>query len=505
MRSRPVQRIKDVIRLRARQFAEDGGPLAHPVRPDSYAAIDNLYTATVYEKGAELIRMLKTLIGERAFADGMQLYFNRHDGDATTIETFYQCFEETSGKDLSHFRQWYSQPGTPTVEVSHDYDSWAGKLHLSFKQINPAVPGIAEPKPQVIPIAYAAFSRDGEKLTEDLFILDKAEAEITIPAEAGPPLVSVNRGFSAPIRLDQKISDEDRLALAKIDDDAFNQWDAFQTLLKADLLAMAYEDQTFPNEALITALADAIRGAETDPAFAALLARLPDVNELFQERTPADPVALDAARKKVQRALAENLAEDAARILSVPTPTPFLPDAEQAGKRALRTAMIGLTGALQTSAADARVKAAFDAASNMTESLAALRTLCAGTAPQKHTALEAFESEWSENPLVMDKWFAAQTSTATAAEARALLEHPAFDMGNPNRVRSVAAVFAMQNLAGFHAADGSGYELVADVIRDADKRNPALAARLLTAFESWKALIPETRAKAETVLKGLKG
>jgi aminopeptidase N len=504
MRSRPVQRIKDVIALRARQFAEDGGPLAHPVRPDSYGSIDNLYTATVYEKGAELIRMLKTLIGDEAFAKGMQIYFTRHDGEATTIETFYKCFEEASGDDLSHFRQWYSQPGTPVITASEAWDEDRGTLTVFLSQHNPKTPGNDTPKPLPMPINAAAFDTTGKKIDELTLVLDGEETVWTITDQTSRPLVSLNRGFSAPVRFDHQIEDAQRLQLASIDDDAFNQWDVFQTLLKADLLAMAYEGKTTPDADLVSALAAAIKNAEGDPAFASLLARIPDVKELFQEKTPADPVALDQARKKVQHALAEILADDAARILAEPSPTPFKPNAEQAGIRALRGSMIILTSALQTEAADARLKAVFDAAPNMTESLTSLRALCASNAGGKRAAVEAFAEKWSSNALVMDKWFAAQASSATAAEAEALLDHPDFDLGNPNRVRSVAAVFAMQNLAGFHAPDGSGYAFLAKVVAQTDAKNPALAARLLTAFEQWKSVEPVARAAAEQTLKDLR-
>jgi aminopeptidase N len=504
MRSRPVQRIKDVIRLRARQFAEDGGPLAHMVRPDSYGSIDNLYTATVYEKGAELIRMLKTLIGDEAFAEGMQIYFERHDGEATTIETFYKCFEDASGEDLSHFRRWYSQPGTPTITASETWDEDRGTLTVFLTQSNPKTPGNDKPRSLPMPINAAAFSADGKKIDELTLILDGEETVWTITDQTERPLVSLNRGFSAPVRFDHQISDAQRLALASVDDDAFNQWDVFQTLLKEDLLAMAYKGQSAPNAALVKAVAAAIRNAESDPAFAALLARLPDIGELFQEHTPAQPVALDNARKAVQKALAAELADDAERILAKASPAPFAPNAEQAGIRALRGAMIALTGAMRGSASDAKLKAVFDAAPNMTESLTSLRALCASDAAGKTDAIEAFEAKWASNPLVMDKWFAVQASTATAAEAKALLAHPDFDLSNPNRVRSVAAVFAMQNLAAFHAPDGSGYQLLAQVIAEADAKNPALAARLLTAFEAWKSVEPKARAAAETALKGLR-
>lgn len=503
LRSRPVQRIKDVIRLRARQFAEDGGPLAHPVRPDSYASIDNLYTATVYEKGAELIRMLKTLIGDEAFDQGMQLYFGCHDGQAVTIEDFYACFEQASGQDLSGFRRWYAQPGTPTVTVTEEWNESTGTLTVHLVQSNPKTPGNETPQPLPMPIRAAAFSRGGEKINETTILLDQAEIVWTLIGLQSRPLISLNRRFSAPVHLKHDMLDADRMALAIMDDDRFNQWDGLQTLLQRELLAVAYQGKAAVDADLLSALAQAARTAKDDPAFAALLLRLPDVGELFQHHRPADPVALNRARNHARAALGELVFEDAVAVLAQPTPTPFAPSAEQAGIRALRTAYISLVATLGADEADARLKRVFDDASNMTERLASLRALCEGTSSHKAVAIGTFAQKWSDNPLVMDKWFAVQAATGTAADIEALLDHPAYDGGNPNRVRSVAGVFAMQNLSAFHARDGSGHRLLARVVRDADARNPALAARLLTALEAWRALEPEARASAEAVMVDL--
>ncbi|MEL7030983.1 MAG: aminopeptidase N [Pseudomonadota bacterium] len=502
LRSRPVQRIKDVIRLRARQFAEDAGPLAHQVRPDSYASIDNLYTATVYEKGAELIRMLKTLIGEEAFAKGMQIYFDRHDGEATTIEHFYKCFEDASGETLSDFRRWYSQPGTPTLTASEIWDEDAGTLTVMLSQSNPETPGNTSPKPLPMPLRVAAFDSTGEKIEDLTLLIDGEDTVWRIAGQTQRPKVSLNRGFSAPIRLEHQISDAERLALARIDDDPFNQWDALQALVKKEILAIAYDQKAQADDAIITAIADAVRNNLSDPAFAALLTRLPDVGELFLEHVPANPAALADARKAVQQSLANHLAEDARVHLAKLSPQPFQPDAEQSGQRALRSAFMTLLSALGETS-DADLKALFDGADNMTESLSSLRALCAADGPAKGDALSGFEEKWQSNPLVMDKWFAVQASTGSVADIAALTEHDDFDLSNPNRVRSVIAVFAMQNLRAFHAPDGSGYALVTEIIKQADRKNPALAARLLTAFEQWKSLEPRARAAAEAALTRL--
>ncbi len=505
MRSRPVQRIKDVIQLRARQFAEDGGPLAHPVRPDSYASIDNLYTATVYEKGAELIRMLKTLIGAEAFAEGMQLYFERHDGEATTIEVFYKCFEEASDEDLSDFRRWYSQPGTPTITASEAWDEDSGVLTVILAQSNPKTPGNSKPQPLPMPICAAAFTPAGEKIDELTLVVDGEEVIWTVTDQTERPTVSLNRGFSAPIYLVQDYADETRLALAQIDDDPFNTWDMLQTLITAHLLQLANKADTRVDQGLAKAVAEAAMAqAENDPAYAALLLRIPSVNELFQKSKPADPAALNSARDAFKAALAEALASDAKRLLAQPSPSPFKPDAKQSGIRALRSAMIGLIGSLRTVETETLVTQLFEAAPNMTESLTALRTLCELKGERRDAALLRFEETWRTNPLVMDKWFAVQASTGSAADIIKLTQHPDFDLGNPNRVRSVIGVFAMQNLPEFHARDGAGYALVTNFIAKADTRNPALAARLLTAFEQWKALEPKAKAQAKKALMSLK-
>ncbi|MEM6535859.1 MAG: aminopeptidase N [Pseudomonadota bacterium] len=503
MRSRPVQRIKDVIRLRAAQFPEDGGPLAHPVRPSSYASIDNLYTATVYEKGAELIRMLKTLIGDDAFAAGMQIYFDRYDGSATTIEHFYSCFEEASGKDLSDFRRWYSQPGTPRLHITQDWDEAAGRLTVTIRQSNPETPRNKAPQPLPMPLRLAAFSANGDKLKEETLTLAGETTHWSVDKLGARPLVSVNRGFSAPVKLENDLDRATRLATARIDDDPFNRWDMLQSLLREDMLAMAYHGQPAPDSDLISAVGDAVRGAQADPAFAALLTRLPGIGEVLLDHVPADPVALSDARLAIEQALGETLADVSADILAQPSPAPFRPDAAQAGQRALRTAMIALVGAADTPKAASQLKTLFDGAPNMTESLAALWALARGRTQQKTAALAAFATRWDSNQLVMDKWFGTQAAFGAVEDVEALMQHPAFSLTNPNRVRSVVGVFAMQNLANFHRPDGAGYRIVTRAIKQADERNPALAARLLTAFEQWRSLTPQLQDQAKTALEAL--
>ncbi len=512
MRSRPVQRIKDVIKLRARQFAEDAGPLAHAVRPDNYGAIDNLYTATVYEKGAEIIGMLRRLIGEGKFREGMDLYFARHDGQAVTIEDFYGCFADVTGRDFSGFLNWYTQAGTPVVRVTEQWDPATSTLRIGFTQSTAPTPGQPVKKPSVLPLLCHLMKSDGSPAAAEgrpagpaVHVLDEASAtiELRLPAGSDRPLFSVNRDFSAPVRIERDLTREARLALVRAESDPFNKWDGLQSLIKDELIALADGSQTNPDQDLVDAIASAVRGAKADPAFAALLIRLPDVGELFLERQPADPVALQASILKLKAALYRSLADDVAETLGTPMPTPYHPGAEQASVRALRTACIGLIGASDLPHAAAALYTLFERAPNMTERLAALRGLMFTKGREKRFAIEEFEESWERDPLVMDKWFSVQASTGTAEDVKRLIAHPAFDLRNPNRVRSVIGAFAMQNLAAFHAPDGSGYRAVEATILAADKANPALGARLLTAFESWRLLEPKARAEAEACLRRL--
>ena len=512
LRSRPVQRIKDVMGLRARQFAEDAGPLAHAVRPDKYGSIENLYTATVYSKGAELIRALTVLIGMDAFDKGMQIYFDEFDGTASTIEDFYGCFEKASGKDLSQFRRWYAQAGTPSVRIEEDWNGETSTLTLSLRQSTPATPGQPNKQPVPIPLRAALLDgkgghidADGWQNGEGVIVLDTETktVELKLPQGSDKPLLSVNRQFSAPVSIDRDLSNEQLLELAASETDPFNIWDNFQTLARSEIFRLLDNPQSPPDDALVGALGDAVRSNESDPAFAALLTVLPDIGELFQHRDPVDPAGISDARKRLRKALGENLKSDAERILAEPSPAPFEPNAEQAGVRSLRSAMIGLTGALDTPDASRKLKALFDAAPNMTESLACLRTLVPFTTNEREDAINTFYERWKDNPLVIDKWFAVQAGQGTAEDARRLSEHQDFDLSNPNRVRSVAAAFAMSNLAAFHARDGAGHKVIADIVLETDPRNPALAARLLTSFEQWRKLEPVAKASAEKTLKSL--
>ncbi|HWA00181.1 MAG TPA: aminopeptidase N [Caulobacterales bacterium] len=512
-RSRPVQRIKDVKRLRGRQFAEDAGPLAHPVRPSSYQKIDNFYTATVYEKGGEVIRMLEALIGEQAFADGMQLYFDRRDGTASTVEDFIACFAEVSGRDLSQFMRWYDQAGTPALQARGAYDAGARTFELRLKQTTPPTPGQPHKQAVPIPLRVGLMTGDGvalrtrrgserEAREEHALVLDSPEAAFTFHDVQEAPIPSVLRGFSAPVVLDDGLSVADRLGQMAHDPDPFTRWEAGQAIARASLLG---RNANAPNAGLIAALGRELDRAQQDPALAALALRLPDLNELILADPHPDPDRLYAARESLRRAIAEALRGRLLPLARAKSETPFSPGAEAAGRRALKSAALDLLAALGDAEADT-LWSAFENAASMTESIAALDALGASGAPAFEAALERFYTRWRDNPLVIDKWFASQAAAPRAdaiARVERLRAHGDFEMRNPNRVRALAAAFAMRNPRAFHAADGAGYRFLAGLARDVDALNPALAARLLTPFETWRRFDSHRQGHAKAELEAL--
>ncbi|OQW55993.1 MAG: aminopeptidase N [Proteobacteria bacterium HN_bin10] len=491
-RSRAVQRIKDVKRLRARQFGEDAGPLAHPVRPSSYQKIDNFYTATVYEKGGEVIRMLKRIIGEDAFKRGMQLYFERRDGTASTVEDFIGCFEEAAAKNLSSFMRWYEQAGTPTLRVRGAYDEAARTYRLDIAQHLKPTPGQPHKMPAPIPLQIGFLGGDGAVISakapgdaaaraEHAIVLENAQASLTFTDVNGAPIASVLRGFSAPVTLDDDLSTDARLAQMAHDPDPFTRWEAGQTLAREIMLGGGASAQ-----ALATALGRELDRAQEDPAFAALALRLPDLNELILAAPSPDPEALFQSRESLRRTIAETLRERLEPIARAKSETPFSPSADAAGRRALKSAALDLLAALGPTQL---LIETFAQAGNMTETMAALEALGASESPAFDDALAGFHARWRGNPLVIDKWFAVQASSPRAdalARVERLRGHGDFNLKNPNRVRSLAAAFAMRNPRAFHGAGGDGYRFLASLVEDADALNPALAARLLTPFESWK-------------------
>ncbi|OYX31830.1 MAG: aminopeptidase N [Caulobacterales bacterium 32-69-10] len=512
-RGESVVRIKDVRALRTRQFPEDAGPLAHPVRPSSYVKIDNFYTATVYEKGAEIIRMLHTLLGPQAFRAGMDLYFERCDGTAATVEDFVGAFEAASGQDLSRFFAWYQQPGTPVLTVESTYDEAAQILVLSLAQAG-RTPADA---PLPIPVRLGLLDRDGEVMafhdpasgapvTEALVVLDKAQAEVRLGGVTQEPVVSLLRGFSAPVRLVVDAPAKDAYVRLAADPDPFNRWEAGQDLARELILARA---AGAPDEVNEERYADAIGRALSDqsaePAFQALLLALPSESDLALAQSErggmaergglADPAALHEAREALRTRIAVHLSEVLVRLHgAMQDPGEFTPDAAGAGRRALRNAVLDLLAAEPTAVHLARAVGHAEAATNMTDSIGGLNALMQMSvtpdgAAAFEEALSAFYERWKDEPLVVDKWFALQARSPAPdalAKVAALTTHPAFESRNPNRLRALVASFASGNPARFHDPSGAGYRFLADQILLIDSFNPMIAARLLEPLGGWR-------------------
>jgi len=490
--SRAVKRIADVRRLRAAQFPEDAGPLAHPVQPASYIQIDNFYTATIYQKGAEVIRMIQTLIGREAFRRGMDIYIARHDNQAVTIDDFVAAMQDASGTNLSRFKLWYHQAGTPDVHVTDSYDEAAQRYTLTLRQSSAPTPGQTEKSPLVIPMATGLLAPDGSQITEELLLLDQAEKTFTFEDITAPPTPSLLRGFSAPVKL-HDISPARLRFLAAHDIDPFVRWESGQQYATRTLLAMVADwraNRPFVTDSgLIAAAAATLAKADTDPAFAAEALTLPGEAFLADQMEVADPDAVHAARQharsEIGRALAAELRATYDRLAD---PGPYSIDGAAMGRRALRNACLAyLAAGDATNAALARAQ--FDAGQNMTDVLAALVTLVGIDGTDRAETLAAFHDKWHADDLVLDKWFAIQAMSPlpnTVAAVRALSHHADFDLGNPNRARALVGSFASGNPKHFHAVDGSGYRFLADTIMQMDKSNPQVAARISSSLGQWR-------------------
>ncbi|MEV8468620.1 aminopeptidase N [Fluviibacterium sp. DFM31] len=487
VRSEPVKRIDDVLMLRGAQFREDGGPLAHPVRPESFVEINNFYTATVYDKGAEVIGMLHRLVGDATYARALDLYFDRHDGQACTIEDWLKVFEDVSGRDLTQFKLWYSIAGTPHVKVT---DTWAdGSYTLTFQQSVPDTPGQTDKPPMVIPIAVGLLDTDGTEVVPTRVLeLTEARQNFAFDGLATRPVPSILRGFSAPVILEQTVPAEHKRLLLAHDTDPFNRWEAGRALARQALLAML-TDRAAPDPAYLEALQALLADDSLDPAFRALVLRLPSQQDLTQALFDAgqvpDPLAIHDALTAMETAMATHLQADlTASFDAHQVPGPYRPVAADAGKRALANGALAL---LTRTDAGARAKVQYSDAANMTQQMAALSALQRIGAASD--ALEHFHSQWQHERLVLDKWFGLQSSLSLPAEAvatvRRLTEHPDFTWENPNRFRAVFGGFS-SNLAGFHDPSGDGYALMADWLIRLDRLNPMTTARMTTAFGTWK-------------------
>ncbi len=519
MRSHGVCRINDVKMLRMRQFVEDAGPLAHPVQPQSYISIDNFYTATVYDKGSEVIRMLNTLVGPEGYRKATDLYFKRHDGQAATVEDWVKCFEDACGRDLGQFRLWYRQSGTPTVTASGAYDAAAKTFALTLNQVLAPTPGQPEKTPMLVPVRVGFIGQNGNPMPltlqgetspgPDERVLELAAAQTTFHFVdvAQEPLVSLGRGFSAPAKFINGYG-ADKLAFQmKADPDDFNRWEAAQKLATQILLDAAAKGGALSGEkAYVDAIGAVLADAETDPAFAAFMLLPPLDTELAQAMTPPDPDGLFDARLALIRAVA---AAHNARIRQLyekmTTPGTFDPGAGPAGRRALRNACLRFLTAADDAAAAALAEAHYRSATNMTDTIAGLGALTRMDSPKRDAAFAHFHDRFQDNPLVLDKWMSLQAGSClpgTVDAVRRLMGHSAFDIKNPNRVRALVGAFAGNHLR-FHAKDGSGYALVAQTIATLDKINPQVAARMAGAFEAWRRYDSGRQALMRKALEGL--
>ena len=482
-----VRRIDDVRTLRAFQFQEDSGPLAHPVRPDSYIEISNFYTATVYNKGAELIGMMHSLLGPEKFRAGTDLYFDRHDGEAATCDDFVQALEDASGADLSHLKLWYSQAGTPRVTAR--LEQAGGRVVLHLGQSVPPTPGQPVKQPMAIPLRTALIGEasGAEIAPEQLILLDQAETKVTFEDIAEPALLSINRGFSAPVNVDVERRDGELEKLAATDTDPFARYEAIQELMMRWLVAEA--DGGAPDLGpVVRAVANTLRSNVLDSAYKAEAILPPNESMIGDRMTVVDPDAIHAAREKLRSAIGRAMLGE---LTNAQRPSGLSGDdvsREAKGARRLRTVALGLLAAGDPVQGAELAKAQFDSADNMTDRQGALTVLASLEAEQRDQALRAFYERFEDDPLVIDKWFAVQASAQRAdalAQVEALAKHPQFNPSNPNRLRSLAGAFGMNQWV-FHDSSGRGYRFLADLILAADRLNPQVAARLLPPLGRWR-------------------
>ncbi len=521
--SRSVKRIQDVRDLRTRQFPEDAGPMAHPVRPDHYIEINNFYTATVYEKGAEIVRMLHTLLGATSVRNGCDLYFDRHDGQAVTIEDFVACMEEAGQRDLGQFKRWYSQSGTPQLTVHESFDEQDGRYTLTLKQQTAATSGQPHKKPLLIPVRMGlidstsgkpvALQLDGESEPageERVLELHEEEQRFTFLVAGSRPVPSLLRQFSAPVQLDIGL-DEERLArLIACDSDPFNRWESLQQLFSRLIIGQLQGEK--PEPAAVDLLADAlialIDDEKIDPALRAEALKLPDHAWLVELASPVDPVALEMARERIRYEIGNRLAGCCAALIERHPVEPYSTDPASIGLRALRNQVAATLLATDDQEQQQHwidwTAERFRQADNMTDQIAALHLLNRHDSIARDNALEQFRDRWQDDPLVLDKWLAIQASSPLPGRngaIRALMESRWFNLRNPNRVRALIGTFASANPLHFHAIDGSGYELVAETVIRLNSLNPQVAARLSAPLIQWR-LYDEPRR--QLMLKQLK-
>tara|TARA_R110000796_G_scaffold28889_6_gene78647 strand:+ start:7780 stop:10410 length:2631 start_codon:yes stop_codon:yes gene_type:complete len=503
--SAPVKRIQDVSFFRTAQFAEDAGPTAHPIRPDHFIEITNFYTLTIYEKGAEVVRMLRNLVGEENFRRGSDLYFERFDGQAVTIEDFVGCMAETSGEDLSQFMRWYSQAGTPDIDAHGEYDYVHGEYHLTLRQRTPATPGQPDKLPLHIPVRMGlvgtksgqdlTLTLNGEKIGKDAVIhLRDDEQTFVFTDVAEAPVPSLLREFSAPVKLHFPYSREDLAFLLTHDSDGFNRWDAGQrlALLALDDLIAAHRNsvEKVMDSRVVDAFKTLLNGPMSDKAVLAEMLTLPSEAYIAEQQPIVDVDAIHAAREFVRQSLALALREEFVAIYEANvTEEPYAPTPEQIAQRSLKNVALSYLMSIEDEQGLALCEAQFSADHNMTDVRQALTLLVHSDRDDLASpALKSFGEKWAHDPLVMDQWFTIQVSRPQGdvlERVKYLMQHPAFSLKNPNKVRALIGAFA-QNRVNFHRLDGQGYQLLADVVIELNRLNPEIAARLITPLTRWQ-------------------
>jgi aminopeptidase N len=520
MNSPALKRIEDVALLRRAQFPEDAGPLAHPVRPAQYSEINNFYTATVYEKGAELVRMIAGRLGHDGFRGGMDRYFERNDGRAATLEDFLAALGEANGADLSPYLAWYAQAGTPRLRASGRYDAAARRYTLTLAQHTPPTPGQTEKQPLPIPVKLALFARDGRMLplhleghpasgeSELVVVADRAEQEIVFHDVESEPVPSLLRGFSAPVILEGLDSAMELALLLRHDVDGFNRWQAGQQLAGCAYQALRDGRGEDAVHAWRDALASLFIEGAVDDALLAELMTPPGEVELAERELEADPERIHALRQQLQLRLAERIGGDAlaTRYQALADATTQSLDAASQAQRRLKRRVLELIALLDVARAQQCAAKQYERSPGMTDRLAALSVLVRTSAPQAKDALAHFRQRYADNPLALDKWFSVQTQCPGApalATVEALERDPAFTLKNPNRVNALFGAWARGNPSGFHRADGAGYRLLADRLGQLDALNPQIAARLATVLNGWRRLEPGRRMQARTAIASL--
>ncbi|MDR1528964.1 MAG: aminopeptidase N [Burkholderiales bacterium] len=521
------ERIAVVDFLRRRQFPEDAGPMAHPVRPDEYREINNFYTMTIYEKGAEVIRMQHTLLGEVAFQRGMDLYFKRHDGQAVTCDDFVQAMQDASGTDLTQFKRWYEQAGTPIVRARGDLDANTQSYTLTLEQYTPPTPGQTEKKPLMIPVAFALLDTqgahvplklkdgDGSAPESRMLILQKDRQTFCfqpIPADVTPSLL---RGGSAPVKLAYRYHDEELRRIAQYDSDPVNRWDAMQRCLIAELVTLAQawknNDPLRLSKHFLTLYSALLDDENSDPMFRTLALTCPDLDSLVDDYAPFDCAAFVAARRHLLKSLADELQDFFRKVLARQieylADQLYAPTNEQAARRRLAAHALFSCCANGDRSALKLAANIYRSANNMTDVIAALTALRDNDGMFRQETYADFERRWRSTPLVLDKWFAMEATRDSAnvlTRVQRLTEHPAFTLRNPNRVRALLGSFALRNFPAFHDEDGGGYRFIAHYIDALDASNPHSAAMLLNAFRSWRKFSLPQRDNAYMVLQDLR-